>query len=1176
MFIVRDAVHSSVSRTRRGLPLGVALLILLASLAILPPAATGAAVPSSFVDWPVTGSEQYDSGTTVVTGNITVSGSLVLNGVTIEMDAAVPDDIGITVLDGGSVQFTDVTVRAKAGAQPYIVRLAPTATASFTRSSFRDVGSDVTTTGFAIQAQSVIFETSTVWASSAVLVDGGTIDFRNSTVSGNELFGIFAQRAVVRLSGSTVASTNLGGGILFADSDVTIRNSTIQSNPAGLVGRDSTLLLEDSTVRTSLGSAVQLTNVTTTMRRSVLDNNTGAAIAAGESRITVERSSIRDNGQGVSILQSTLHLEGSEVLRSVGTALSVHDSAVTAVDSSFPGAGAIRVTGDAVATRSSVDATNTVVGNVTFEEPSTRSWVRVSWPVAVEITRESRLPLAAATFTVTDAAGLPVRDGPTSGSEQLVLEERTVRRDGTDLRTPYLVTASDAGASALLQLELGIAMDLQIVIDDVAPVLSLVTPSADVVTSDASILVGGTVQGADELTVNDVPVEVFPGGGFQVEVPLAEGINPVAVRARDTAGNSRTVVRQVVRDSSAPFIDFDPSPLVTREKEFTVRGSTETDARLYAGGKEVTVLDGRFSVLVPLAEGFNAVPFLAVDALGNARTRHFTKVLDTQDPVLTILEPANLALLDRTTVTLRGETEPGVTLFVNGVKIEDQPIAGLFSVPLTLTADAENLVTVEVYDQAGNSGKEALHLWVDTTPPEFAFIAPAPGSAVRTALLSVLIRSEPGLLVRVNGVKADWDTAPPVSHYRARVNLAEGRNLVRVTATDAAGHSSTQDLTVYLDTVPPLLTMDSPKDAIRLNADSIEVRGTTSGARLVVNDVAILDGQTGDAKQTYATTVQLLEGQNTITAVAADGVGNTVTIVRTVTRDTTAFLQVIGLPAVVRTKTVLVTGIADPGAHVTVNDLPVQADQFGAFAREIPLQKGLSAVVVVARDDLGNTATESVAITRVVPPVPLGVGILLGPWGLILSVLLAGIGATIRQVEWLKYRLFCTLVVPLYTHTSRFQKPSVLDHYIRGQIHGYVTANPGDHYNSIKEALKLNNGTLAHHLRILEKEGIIRSRIDGVYKRFYPQGMKIPEQNRARLSEVQKIILRRVKETPGISQKDVAALVGLSASTINYHIGVLEEKLLVRSERKGMRVGYHLTGDFDPEYPPAPPGMEDE
>jgi predicted transcriptional regulator len=153
-----------------------------------------------------------------------------------------------------------------------------------------------------------------------------------------------------------------------------------------------------------------------------------------------------------------------------------------------------------------------------------------------------------------------------------------------------------------------------------------------------------------------------------------------------------------------------------------------------------------------------------------------------------------------------------------------------------------------------------------------------------------------------------------------------------------------------------------------------------------------------------------------------------------------------------------------------------------------------------------------------------------------------------------KYKLF-TFLAPLYLKTK---KEEVLDNFIRGQIYGYIKANPGDHYNSIKRALDIDNGVFTYHLNVLEREGLIKSRRSGMYRCFYPIAAKIPEENGSGLNETQLLIVEKIKETPGISQKDIASLLGVSPSTIDYHIRKLISTNIVRSERIGMRIKYYL------------------
>jgi PKD repeat protein len=182
------------------------------------------------------------------------------------------------------------------------------------------------------------------------------------------------------------------------------------------------------------------------------------------------------------------------------------------------------------------------------------------------------------------------------------------------------------------------------------------------------------------------------------------------------------------------------------------------------------------------------------------------------------------------------------------------------------------------------------------------------------------------------------------------------------------------------------------------------------------------------------------------------------------------------------------------------------------------------------------------------------------PFGLVTAIafiLIVVIGLTwfFGGTELGVYSAFSFLMF-VYT---KIKREEILDNYIRGQIHGYIVANPGDHYNSILKALKLNNGTLAWHIRKLEDEGVVKARTDGIHKRFYPSETAVPEPDGGALTEVQRMIMAKVRETPGISQKDIAGLLKVSGSTVNYHIGTLVVQGKVRQERDGMKVRYFTT-----------------
>ncbi|MGA1792899.1 MAG: winged helix-turn-helix transcriptional regulator [Thermoplasmatota archaeon] len=117
---------------------------------------------------------------------------------------------------------------------------------------------------------------------------------------------------------------------------------------------------------------------------------------------------------------------------------------------------------------------------------------------------------------------------------------------------------------------------------------------------------------------------------------------------------------------------------------------------------------------------------------------------------------------------------------------------------------------------------------------------------------------------------------------------------------------------------------------------------------------------------------------------------------------------------------------------------------------------------------------------------------------------------------------------------SKLSKKDILNHEVRGLIRGYIIANPGDHYSSIKRNLDLNNGTLAYHLRVLEQSGFIKSMYDGIYKRYYPSNVNISKlkKNVSKQEEIFNIIL----ENPGVTMEEIGRMIGVSRQVVNYHV----------------------------------------
>jgi predicted transcriptional regulator len=136
----------------------------------------------------------------------------------------------------------------------------------------------------------------------------------------------------------------------------------------------------------------------------------------------------------------------------------------------------------------------------------------------------------------------------------------------------------------------------------------------------------------------------------------------------------------------------------------------------------------------------------------------------------------------------------------------------------------------------------------------------------------------------------------------------------------------------------------------------------------------------------------------------------------------------------------------------------------------------------------------------------------------------------------------------------------VLDQYTRGRIQGFITANPGAHYSNIKAMLGLQNGTLAYHLRRLEREGFVFSRRDGIYKRFFPAHY---DPNGSTFSTLQEKILEKVIESPGITKKELSAILDKRPQVLDYHLRWMIRNDIMEMRKDGKRNRYYPTEQME-------------
>jgi predicted transcriptional regulator len=161
-----------------------------------------------------------------------------------------------------------------------------------------------------------------------------------------------------------------------------------------------------------------------------------------------------------------------------------------------------------------------------------------------------------------------------------------------------------------------------------------------------------------------------------------------------------------------------------------------------------------------------------------------------------------------------------------------------------------------------------------------------------------------------------------------------------------------------------------------------------------------------------------------------------------------------------------------------------------------------------------------------------------------------------------RYKLLAllTLAFPMLANT---EKEDILDQFVRGQIYGYIKTNPGTHYNQIMRELDIKNGTLSYHLYVLEKTGVIKSRMEHMrYRAFYTTDMKFPEEERYRLTDLQMKILELIHSNKGTNQKQLVKKLNETHQTISYNIKVLEQAGLISVVKKGRKTHCYIREDL--------------
>ena len=573
------------------------------------------------------------------------------------------------------------------------------------------------------------------------------------------------------------------------------------------------------------------------------------------------------------------------------------------------------------------------------------------------------------------------------------------------------VTARDAAGNTAKDV---LAVTLS---DGDAPTIRIATPTqaATFPTTSPTIAVGGSA--ADEVGVARVTWTNSQGGSgvasgtTEWSIPglaLKPGVNVVTVTAADAAGNtSKATVSVTATDSQRPVITIAAptaeSRFATTQTGVGVSGTARDDFGLASiswtndrGGSGSASGTTAWSIpSLSLQPGLNQITVTATDVAGNVATDALTVRADSRKPTVSITHPvatatyaANTATLDLAGVAAddQGVTEVSWTNDRGGRGVATGTDAWkAVSIPLSAGLNA---ITVTARDEAGNIGAALLTVVKDTRAPAITIEAPtsAPTLSVNTNAVSLRGAANDDLGVtqvtwtndRGGSGAAQGATAWSVN----AIPLLAGRNVITVTARDAAGNSSTDAITVVLDTRAPVVSIAAPTATGQFSTTSNGV--ALAGAADDESPIAEVSwtnsrggsGLASGSSRWSIDRVGLRAGINDLTITARDAAGNTASArLRVTATDGQAPTVTIHGPSPADTfstsqRVVNVNGVAADDFEVAqvawASDRGMSGVARGTdrwIAGGIALQPGVNVIAVTAVDGAGRTATDVLRIT---------------------------------------------------------------------------------------------------------------------------------------------------------------------------------------------------------------------
>lgn len=172
------------------------------------------------------------------------------------------------------------------------------------------------------------------------------------------------------------------------------------------------------------------------------------------------------------------------------------------------------------------------------------------------------------------------------------------------------------------------------------------------------------------------------------------------------------------------------------------------------------------------------------------------------------------------------------------------------------------------------------------------------------------------------------------------------------------------------------------------------------------------------------------------------------------------------------------------------------------------------------------------------------------------------------QIAWLSSLIFAILgsfkLFPLISGGfKRVFRSNALENGNRLKMYNFIRDNPGIYFRELTAQLKINKGTAEYHLKILEMAGLITSMQNKTYKRYFLNDSAFSNSDQAVLSALREDMPRKILITllknPGLSHGEIANAIGISRSTVIWHMKTLKNCGIIESGYASITLRHYIS-----------------